>query len=325
MKQKIKSIILGFLDILPESISNEIIVHRYKNLPRYKSEASVRKELEELYKNKTGEQLDLGNLRTFSEKLQWLKLYWENEDLVRAVDKCEFKKYIAEKIGEGHTVPIYGAWKNVKDIPWEKLPNSFVLKSNCCSDGKYIKIIKNKNDVDLKTLKKELKEWLNPYNTLVNSYCRAYWDVKPMILAEKYVEQIDGQVYDYKFFCFNGEPKFAYVATDHFEGQVSNISIYDLNWNLLDIKYGQHPQNNVSAPETLAEMIEISKKLSKDFPFVRVDFFELERKPVLSELTFYPGGGFNKISPLSADEEWGDMLILPDKKVSTDVHGKCFL
>lgn len=314
MKQKIKVLIFKLLDFLPESVANEINVKRLKSLPRYRTEQAIRKELEELYENKTGEKLDLENTKTFSEKLQWLKLYWKNDELVRVVDKCEFKKYIAEKIGDGYTVPMYGAWKNVKDINWNKLPNSFVLKSNCCSDGKYIRIIKNKNEVDLKALKKELKDWLNPYNTLVNSYCRAYWNVKPMILAEKYVEQIDGQVYDYKFFCFNGEPKFAYVATDHFEGQVSNISIYDLEWNLLDITYGHHPKNKVAAPATLDKMIEISKKLSKEFPFVRVDFFELDEKPVLSELTFYPGGGFNKISPLSADEEWGNMLILPDKK-----------
>lgn len=301
------------MSFLPESIYNTIRVRVLKNLPQYRDEKQIRKELEELYKAKTGEELNLEEVKTFNEKIQWLKLYVQTDAHVRAVDKCEFKKYIAEQIGEGYTVPLYGAWKNVKDINWRKLPESFVLKSNCCSDGKYIKIIRNKNQVNIKQLKKELKEWLNPYNTLVNSYCRPYWNVKPMILAEKYVEQIDGQVYDYKFFCFNGEPKFAYVATDHFEGQVSNISIYDLDWNLLDIKYGHHPQNNVSAPETLAEMIEISKKLSKDFPFVRVDFFELEGKPVLSELTFYPGGGFNKLYPLSVNDEWGEMLILPNK------------
>lgn len=314
MKRIVKIIIRKLISFLPESVYNEIRVRKLKNLPQYRSEKQIKNELEALYERQTGESLDLDNVKTFNEKIQWLKIYWKNDELARAVDKCEFKKYIAEKIGDGYTVPMYGAWKNVKDINWNKLPNSFVLKSNCCSDGKYIKIIKNKDEIDIKTLKKELKEWLSPYNTLVNSYCRAYWNVKPMILAEKYVEQIDGQVYDYKFFCFNGEPKFAYVATDHFEGQVSNISIYDLKWNLLDIKYGHHQQNNVPAPKSLEKMIEISKKLSESFPFVRVDFFELEGKPVLSELTFYPGGGFNKLYPLSVNDEWGEYINLPGRQ-----------
>lgn len=311
IKRIIKRIFDLFLKILPDKIANEINVKRLKTLPRYWQEDNLVSGLEKLYKAKTDEELDINNPITFSEKLQWLKLYWNNEDLARVVDKCEFKRYIAEKIGEGYTVPMYGEWENVKDINWKKLPKSFVLKSNCCSDGKYIKIIKNKDEIDFKELKKELKEWLNPYKTLINSYCKAYWDVKPKILAEKYVEQIDGQVYDYKFFCFDGDPKFAYVATDHFEGQVSNISIYDLDWNLLDITYGHHGRNDVPAPDTLNEMLEISKKLSKPFPFVRVDFFEVDGKPMLSELTFYPGGGFNKISPEAADKEWGDMLKLP--------------
>ncbi|MBR6524006.1 MAG: hypothetical protein IKT39_05315 [Clostridia bacterium] len=311
----IKNILRKVLEKLPESVLNEIKIKRAKNLPCYFSDERLRKCLQDLYFNKTGRYIDLDNPVTFSEKLQWLKLYYQHKDLARVVDKYHFKKYIEEKIGKGYTVPLYGAWKNVKDINWDKLPSKFVLKSNCCSDGNFIKIIKNKADVDFDNLKKELEDWLNPYKTLVNSYCRAYWKVKPMILAEEYVEQLDGQVYDYKFFCFGGEPKFAYVATDHFEGQISNISLYDLNWNRLDITYGVHPQNMVDAPNSLKEMIEISKKLSKEFPFVRVDFFELEGKPVLSELTFYPGGGFNEINPSSADKEWGDMIILPHKCV----------
>lgn len=268
----IKGAFKKIIELLPESKKFALIAGIKKNLTRHMSEEQLRKELKDLYFNKTQKKIDLDAPETFSEKLQWLKLYYYDKNLKRAVDKCEFKKYIKDKLGDGYTVPLYGAWKNVKDIKWDKLPKSFVLKSNCCSDGMCIKIIKDKDEVDFNELKKELKEWLNPYKTLVNSYCRAYWNVTPMILAEKYVEQIDGQVYDYKFFCFGGDPKFAYVATDHFDGKVNllnhKISIYDLDWNVLDIQYGQHPKNEVPAPKNLKEMIEISKILSKDFPFV---------------------------------------------------------
>lgn len=136
-----------------------------------------------------------------------------------------------------------------------------------------------------------------------------------MILAEKYVEQIDGQVYDYKFFCFSGEPKFAYVATDHFADGVNipnhNISIYSLDWELMEVQYGEHPHNNVPPPKNLDKMIELAKKISKEFPFVRVDFFEIEDKVYFSELTFYPGGGLNVIKPKKIAEEWGEYINLP--------------
>ena len=310
LKKVIKRILARVIKTLPENMKYSLIVKTKKDITKYMCEG---KRLTDFYFNKTQRELNFDAPRTFNEKIQWLKLYYHSENLERAVDKCEFKKYIKEKLGEGYTVPMYGAWKNVKDIKWDKLPKSFVLKSNCCSDGMFIKVIKDKDKVNFEELKKELSEWLNPYKTLVNSCCRAYWNVTPMILAEKYVEQIDGQVYDYKFFCFNGNPEFAYVATDHFEGQVSKISIYDLEWNLLDITYGHHPRNQVPAPKSLEKMIEISKILSKDFPFVRVDFFEVDEKPILSELTFYPGGGFNKINPQSVDEKWGEMITLPEK------------
>lgn len=309
----LKKIKRKVLNILPAKLVDFYIAKRYGGMPLHWSRKKREQKLGELYRQKTGRELDFKNLQTFSEKIQWMKLYYNHPDLSDIVCKYRFKEYIREKIGDGYTVPLYAVYNSVDEIDLSDLPNQFVLKSNCCSDGRNIKIIKNKADVDIDKLKEELRRWLDPYNTLVNSYCKAYWDLKPMIIAEEYVEQLEGQVYDYKFFCFNGEPKFAYVATDHFEGQTSNISIYDLNWNRLDITYGVHTQNMVEAPKSLKEMIEISKKLSKDFPFVRVDFFELDEKPILSELTFYPGGGFNEINPPSVDKEWGDMIVLPCK------------
>lgn len=168
MKRIVKSIILKSIGFFPESLHNAIKVRVLKNLPQYRGKKQIKNELEELYERQTGESIDLDNVKTFNEKIQWLKIYWKNNELARVVDKCEFKKYIAEKIGDGYTVPMYGAWKNVKDIKWKELPDSFVLKSNCCSDGNCIKIIKSKNEVDSKELKKELREWLNPYKTLVN-------------------------------------------------------------------------------------------------------------------------------------------------------------
>ena len=156
-----------------------------------------------------------------------------------------------------------------------------------------------------------MREWLKPENLLINSFCRAYYGVKPLIIAEQYVEQLDGQLYDYKFFCFNGEAKFAYVATDHWDAY--KISVYDLSWNKTDVHYGEYPGNDVMKPKKLNEMIEIANKLAKEFPFVRVDFFETDDQLFLSELTFYPGGGFHDLKPDSVNYEWGNLLNLPIK------------
>lgn len=299
---------------LPQSVVNKIQLTLNDRMPFNQSIKKREDEVKKIYKKYIGENLDLSNVKTFNEKIQWLKLYYDHEDLPKVVCKYNFKKYIKENLGDGYTVPMYAVWDDVRKINFDNLPDKFVLKSNCSSAGNFIKIIEDKTKLDMHQLKEELREWLNPRNLMINSYCRAYWKVKPYIIAEKYVEQIDGQAYDYKFFCFGGEPKFAYVATDHFPGEISKISVYDLDWNILDVKYGNHPQNNVKQPESLPAMIEIARKLSKKFPFVRVDFFELDGKPVLSELTFYPGGGLNKIYPEKVDEEWGSYIDLPSKK-----------
>ena len=174
LKKTIKRILAKVIERLPENIRYGLIVRIRKDITRYMSEESIQKRLADFYFTKTQSKLNFDSPRTFNEKIQWLKFYYYCENLERSVDKCEFKNYIKEKLGEGYTVPMYGAWKNVKDIKWDKLPKSFVLKSNCCSDGMFIKVIKDKDKVNFEELKKELSEWLNPYKTLVNSCCRAF-------------------------------------------------------------------------------------------------------------------------------------------------------
>lgn len=314
----IKSI---FKKIIPQSVITELKIRHNRQLPVNQSYTERENGLKDFYKRHTGDELDFSKVSTYNEKIQWLKLYYNHPDLSKIVCKYNFKKYIFDKFGEGYTVPLYGVWSDVNKIDFNKLPEQFVLKSNCASNGRFIKIVKDKSSLDICKLKEELKGWLNPSRLMINTYCRAYWDVKPLIIAEKYIEQIDGQTYDYKFFCFGGEPKFAYVATDHFDegNNIENhrISIYDLDWNLMDVKYGEHPQNNVPAPKNLAKMIELAKEASKEFPFVRVDFFEIEDKVYFSELTFYPGGGLHKIHPEHINKEWGSYMSLPEKK---DIH-----
>jgi len=270
----------------------------------------------QLYKKQCGYSFDIHNPKTFTEKIQWYKLFYDNKDFVNIVDKYLFKKYISKRLGEGYTIPLIGAYTELNSLEkaWNSLPNTFVLKSNLQSDGKYIKIIKNKVDIKFKDIKKELFEWLNPKNTLINSYCRAYYSCTPRIIAERYETTLDNQLYDYKIFCFNGKPFCFYVAKNNFKDLNYPISFYDLNWNKLDVRYGKHITiDNEKKPKFFDEMVNISKNLSMGFPFVRVDFFETPKKLYVAEMTFYPGGGLTLYYPESFNKQLGDMFVIPQK------------
>ena len=266
-----------------------------------------------LYEKKMGYSFDFYHPVLFTEKLQYYRVMYDRPDFPNVVDKYLFKSYIAEKLGDGYTIPLYGAWQTVDGLRevWDQLPNELVLKSTLQSDGKCIKIIRDKSSVRFDELANELEKWLVPKNTLINSYCRAYAKATPRILAEEYMAQIDDQLYDYKVFCFNGVPHCFYVATDHFPGQLSHISFYDLNWDRLNVRYGEHPNCDVEKPAHFDEMLRIAEKLSEGFPFLRVDFFDVGEKVYLSELTLYPGAGQTPYHPESFNQELGDLFILP--------------
>lgn len=264
------------------------------------------------YKHRMGYSFDIRKPVLFTEKIQWYKFFYERNDFAQIVDKVLFKQYIEDKLGSGYTIPMYGAYKDVQSLEkawYEILPNSFVLKANLQSDGKNIKIIRNKNNIDFKLIKKELESWLKIENTLMNSCDRRFYTSTPMILAEEYVSNFENQLYDYKFFCFDGQPFCMYVQTQQLD---SPIMFYDLHWNKIDVMYGNHPNNvQVPKPTHFEEMMTIAQKLSSGFPFIRVDFFDTKEKLYMAELTFNPGGGFTPYKPVSFNKKMGDMFKLP--------------
>lgn len=215
------------------------------------------------------------------------------------------------QIRGGYTISLYGAWTNVRDFrkAYDSLPEKFCLKSTLQSDGRYIKIVeKSKTNID--SLLLEVREWLKPKNLLINSFCSAYYKAKPRILAEEYMESVKNQLYDYKIFCFDGEPYCIYAAKEHFQDENYPVSFYDLKWNHLDVKYGSHRNDSVAKPIHFEEMKQISSKLSQGFPFIRVDFFDTADKLYVAELTFYPGGGLTPYYPVEFDDMLGSMLNL---------------
>lgn len=262
------------------------------------------------YEQCHGYRFDINKPVTFSEKTQWYKLFYHHPDWNIVSDKVKFKTYITEKLGEGHVVPMYGAWDNLDDIEhdWDSLPKTFILKANLSSDGNCIMIIKDKDSVNFKELRKELKEWLRPENTLMNSFVTHIYNSTPMILAEEFISDISHQVYDYKFFCYDGVPRYCYVQTAR---KNSKITFFDMDWNKLDARFGDHENCDVPKPKHFDEMLEIAKKLSVGFPFIRVDFFETESKLYMAELTFNNGGGLIPYTPKSFDEELGKYFNVP--------------
>lgn len=266
------------------------------------------------YEKIMGYRMDIDNPKTYTEKMQWYKTYYTGDGhLDRVVDKYLMKEYVKEKIGDGYTVPLIGVWGKVKDLKkdWDKLPEEFCLKSTVQCEGKCIEFIHKKSTIDFEQKKKKWANWLLPKYTLLNSYACAYYNCVPRIIAEQYLENIKNQLFDYKVFCFDGQPFCIESAMERFEGGLPTFTFYDLEWNKLNVTSGNHPNGDVPKPKHLSEMLELSKVLSKGFPHLRVDFFDTDEKLYVAELTLYTGGGVSIYTPQSFNEKMGELFKLP--------------
>lgn len=251
--------------------------------------------------------LNLDNPKTFNEKLNWLKLNDHNPLYTIMADKYLVKDYVASIIGSEYVVPCYGVWNSVDDIDINKLPQEFVLKANHDSSGAII----CKNGIIDDITKKKYR------NLLKNNYyylCRewVYKNIKPRILAEKCLVGNDGEIIkDYKFLCFNGEPKLMYCTN-----KSNNIfeNYYDMDFNPVYINHGfrrQYPE--FDKPEKFELMKELARKLSQNIPVVRVDFFYINKKVYFAEFTFYDWAGLRPFNDMKWDRLLGSWIQLPNK------------
>lgn len=257
--------------------------------------------------------IDFDNPKTFNEKIQWLKLNYRKEEYTNLVDKYRVKQYITKLIGEEYVIPTLGVWKNVDDIDFKSLPEKFVLKCNNDSGG--IVICKNKKDFDEVKAKSFLKERLKN-----NGYWYGrewpYKNVKPCIIAEKYMEDsISKDLKDYKFFCFNGSMEFFDIDIDRFIEHRSNY--YDRNGNFLSFGKTYCPPDytkKIEMPKNLDKMIELAETISHNTVLSRIDFYEIDGQVYFGEITFYPGSGFSPFTDEKWDYKLGDMIDLPNIK-----------
>lgn len=268
-----------------------------------------REYLEKKFYAMLGYSLDLTNPQTFNEKLQWLKLYDRKPDYTMMVDKYKVREYIKEKLGEEYLIPLLGVWDNAEDINFDKLPNRFVLKCNHNSGlGMYICKDKSKlTEKQIKVIRKNLTKGLQQDYYLTGREW-PYKDVPRKIIAEKYMEDKTGQLRDYKFYCFNGEPKIIMINSDR-EIEKTKADYFDMDFNWIDLKWGyEHALVKPSKPINFEKMKEIAGVLSKNIPELRVDFYEVNNKIYFGELTFFDGSGFDKIEPKEWDKKIGDWI-----------------
>lgn len=279
--------------------------------------------LKKVFEEKMGRTLNLENPRTFSEMMQWVKLYYHDPEMTRCVDKVTFKDYIREKLGENYTARIYEVWEAPEEVDLKNIPEQCAVKSNCCSDGVNILLVPDKSKIDVNKMEKEIKEnWFDRRKLHTNSFANYYYDVKPKVYVEEFLKESD----DYDVLCFHGEPKFIYTKTEHFNDGINRevgypVSFYTTDWKYIDAKYKGYPtREDIKKPVHLEEMLEVSRKLSKDFPFVRVDFFENAGKLYVAEMSFTAWAGLRPYEPESLDDEMGRWLDIVHTAKPEYVH-----
>lgn len=254
-----------------------------------------------------GKSFDLDNPITFNEKMNWLKLNDRNPSYSNLVDKLKVKEHVAKLIGNEFVVPLISKWDRIEEIDFSNLPDKCVLKTNQDSGGA---IIYEKGKSNYKMILKQLNNRMHLFNYYYYSREFPYKGVVKKIFAEQFLDngnEID-LLNDYKFWCFNGEPKIMYVTV-----KSSSIyeNFYDMEFNPIQIKHGS-PRRvpEFEKPKDFEKMKELASILSKDIPFVRVDFFYVRDKIYFGEYTFFDWGGFKPFED-NWDIKIGEHLKLP--------------
>ena len=284
--------------------------------------------LKRMYRATLGKELNLENPVTFNEKLQWLKLHNRRPEYTIMVDKFRVRDYISKTIGEEYLIPLLGVWNSPDEIDFGTLPNRFVLKCNHNS-GLGMCICKDKTKLNIKKVKRNLKAGLaNDFYYYTREW--PYKDVPRKIICEKYMtdcgnhtqncstndsnKDIQDELKDYKFFCFNGKVRFFKIDFDRFVDHGANY--YDLDGNLLpfgEVVCPPKPERKLEIPKSLEQMVMLATKLSANHPFLRVDFYDVCGKVYFGELTFFPNSGWGEFVPKEWDIKLGEYLNIVAK------------
>ncbi len=264
-----------------------------------------------MFRLEMGYKLNLEEPHTFNEKLQWLKLYNRNPKYTQMVDKFEAKTVAENILGNDYIIPTLGVWDRFEDIDFSSLPDRFVLKTTNGGGGGGVIICRDKNKLNLPSVAEQLNSSLKE-NIYQQFKEWPYKNVIPRILAEKFMVDESGELRDYKFYCFNGEPKVFLVASERFSGHRTYFDYFDMEGNHLPFTQGG--MNNPitpTIPSTFEKMKQVAMKLSHGLPHVRIDLYSVDEKVYFGEFTFFDSSGFEKFTPWEWDGIFGNWLKLP--------------
>lgn len=267
------------------------------------------------YRCQMGHWIDWKHPKTFTEKLQWLKIYDYKPEYTQMVDKLAAKDYVAARIGEKYIIPTLGVWDKVEEIDWDALPDQFVLKTTHGGGSCGVVVCTDKSQLDKEKAIKKLETSMQT-NAGETYRERPYLNVPRKIIAEKFIAERKlstslqhNELPDYKFFCFNGEPKFLYVS----DSPNHELAFLNTDWTLAPFGRKDYKplQNIPPKPENLDEMLDIARRLSHGKAHIRVDLYNVGGHVYFGELTFYTGAGLIPFTPEEYDKVLGDMLKLP--------------
>lgn len=262
-----------------------------------------------LFKKHMGTKLNLSNPTTFSEKMQWLKLYDRRPEYFVMADKAEVKKYVSDKINKEIVIPTIGIYNSVDEVPFDDLPEKYVIK--CTHDSGSTFICSSKSNFDLEEVKKELSKRLSrSFYWFGREW--SYKNIKPRIIVEEFIPDESGNIpVDYKFFCFDGKMEVFKIDYNRFTKRAANY--YNKKCEFLDfgkVHSTPDPSIKLNLPENFEEMVAITEELSKGIPFLRVDLYSVNYRIYFGELTFYPSSGIEHFTN-DGDIIMGNLLKLP--------------
>lgn len=267
-----------------------------------------------IYYLETGNRLNTTNPLRYNEKLIWLKLFYRDSMWTTMVDKYRVKALVSERVGSKYIAPVLGVWDRAEEIEWDKLPNQFVLKTNHDSGNNGVFIIKDKSQII--NHKSQIIRRIN--QSLQRDTSRAgrewpYRDIPRCVFAEQYLEDATGELRDYKFFCFDGEVKYLFIATERQSGGEVKFDYFDVDFNHLDLVQ-KHPMSGkkIEKPIMFDQMKDMAAKLSKGLPEVRVDLYEVDGKIYFGEYTFFHHDAIVPFHPDKWDFIWGEHIHLPE-------------
>lgn len=264
-----------------------------------------------LFEHKMGRPINLERPTSFNEKLQWLKLNDIHDEFTDLSDKIKVKDIISNLLGKEYIVPTLKIYDSPNEIDFNELPEKFVLK--CNHDSGSVIICRNKNAINKKKIIKKLNKFLKT-DFYLNSREYPYKNIERKVFAEQYIETSGTKgIVDYKFYCFNGTPKFLYVSQGLENHKTASISFYDLKGKKMPFKRADFAElDSFKMPDNFDYLISLAEKLAKytKAKFVRVDLYTVNDNVYFSEFTFFPCGGFMPFNPPEQDEEIGKLLII---------------